>query len=642
MEKLKHCIDEWSYRIVGPTTVHLKFEFYLLVSLTLLTVSSLQGLYKENFGRAGDYMFVFVVAACLSRHLIFRLLCTWDPSTHCTPTLTGLISHFCTAHLTGGQVYDRPSASVLSRLVGTVVPNEQKSMAWMSLLPTSFVYAWHLLVVGIWLPLKNRRIARDRSLSHGSRHRNVRYSSSMPASLKVGLKNGAHAARSKKLLAYIYTGLAHGPSLQFVLPILALALIGSGLGLYHSRFFNIRSSLADHIEYNLLAMSTRSHSSLTMPMENDHPYGAYRRPTRQSWWNIFLEISALGNVLPLLFFCRVLLPLPDLMAGGNVVKDVRQDSRSGATGTTSTGGAASTSGSTRTSSKVARMAKDSLSMIHLNPQDTPWTERVRPIATSNRLRLTCQAASVRLIENIFLCAILPRTHYTCRATGHCPTGIPAWEMNKILFPVGVSSPYREDGLSLFGYMEWDVPSALLTGVCVVSVSAVLLSAHTLVTNRSYLSILGYLAGEWERTVAVETEQSATVPNAWDSRKRYKKGDLVAFALPGQLKPSFYRATVDNPDGKPMDLKPLHKLLQTELGHPSTSLTTARLATMQLWVVLSLTFGWLFSTVFGYSTYGALVRLIASLLALQSLVTVSSMDYGELARINDEAMASAST
>jgi hypothetical protein len=632
MERLhvRQRLDEWSYRILGPTTVHLQFEFFLLISLTLLTISSLQGLYKESFGLPGDYIFVSLVFLCLSRHVIFRHICTWDKSTHASPSLLGFLSHFFTAHLTGGQVYDRPPAPVLARLVGSSYNEDGGSISWCGLLPSSVIYAWQLLRVRIWLPLEQRR-RREERRSGSRRRRYGNYSQRASTSSNTEPHDWLQRSFTSAVKAVHSAWMSYGPTLQFILPLLAVALVVAGLGLYHTQYFVSSPSrrTPDDIDWNLLAMDPRSRDAMKVSPEADRRRGIYRHKTQPTWGAIFLEMMVVGECLSLLFFLRVLLPLPDLVAGNNVVNDVRQDFPTGSSG----GGSGA-----RSSSKTSSKAKDNL-QLQQHQHESPWTERIRPIVTTPRLRLHICVTLVRLAENLFLCCILPRTLYICRATGHCPAGTPLWELSRIIFPVGVSSPYREDGLPFFGFMEWDGPSAAWTVVCVMSVTTVLLAAHALVMNKAYLAILGYLACEWKLLGLSELQELAStpIPGTWDPRKKYKEGDLVAY-MSGR-KTMIYRSTSDSPEGKPMNLAVFHDSLQSELGHPATSRTLSRLASIQLCVTVAITFLTACLGMLGYSSHGTYLALLANLVALHALVTVGETNYGELERLNDEIKAS---
>jgi hypothetical protein len=207
---------------------------------------------------------------------------------------------------------------------------------------------------------------------------------------------------------------------------------------------------------------------------------------------------------------------------------------------------------------------------------------------------------VRLVENIFLVGVLPRTFYACRASRHCPSGLPLWEVSRILYVGGFSEPRRSDGGGFSDFMEQDALSSFFTYFNVIQLSVVLLSVHTLLMDRSYLSILGYISGEWElidtwrgiHDISQSTNEaksssqhhSTTIgsigdnPHPWDQRRKYKKGDLVFYGS------SVYQATSSSPEGRPADKSVIrmNKTLRSEFGHPSSSKLVLQVARFQLW------------------------------------------------------------
>jgi hypothetical protein len=96
---------------------------------------------------------------------------------------------------------------------------------------------------------------------------------------------------------------------------------------------------------------------------------------------MFLVIT-FGTASSLILYGRVMLPIPEFVAGTNVLKAIRAETRilGGGTG----GGTGKTS--------------------KLKDKDLPWAENYKSITTENRLRLYYKVAVVRVLENIYLCA----------------------------------------------------------------------------------------------------------------------------------------------------------------------------------------------------------------------------------------------
>lgn len=116
---IKTRLSHWRYKFLGPSTVHLQHEFCLLITLTFLTNASLISLYKSSFGSApktvlggflsGDYFYLLVTFACLSRHLLHRILCTTETGTSMSHPLWNLRDHVARIWIwafSGGHSFD--------------------------------------------------------------------------------------------------------------------------------------------------------------------------------------------------------------------------------------------------------------------------------------------------------------------------------------------------------------------------------------------------------------------------------------------------------------------------------------------------------------------------------------------------------
>lgn len=240
--------------------------------------------------------------------------------------------------------------------------------------------------------------------------------------------------------------------------------------------------------------------------------------------------------------------------------------------------------------KWVPMSQKSRSKVQRESSDLPWAEQQKPIATENRFRLLCKIAGIKLVENLFVCAILPRTGLACRATGHCPEGASLLEMSKIYYPAGITSALRSDAVqqSAFSFNSSDRIASVMTIISTVVITWTLLMSQAATLNRSYLGIMGYIAGEWVVVDTTSDPDIAGVATNWDPRRRYKKGDLISQSYPtgGQ---SIYRATSNSPEGRPFDLylRATHDIFRNELGHPATSQIIAFVSGVQFILVYSL-------------------------------------------------------
>jgi hypothetical protein len=643
---LSEKMSQLSYTLFGPTTTHLQYEFYLLLSLTLLTVSSLQGLYKDSFGTIGDYCYLLLTTTWLSRHLLLRWLCMWDPSSSTHPTLLGFVSHFVTTHITGGQTFDRPPSALLVKQVGTPNPGQQprdindSSISLRNLIPPSILYLIQIVWIWICLPLldilqgTSRRKPRHNShSSSNSAYSNGRYRSSSNINnnnnnrdnIDISNSNSRELGSFQRFLQttiqYVHSfGTSYGPTLQFLIPL-------ATSGYYVWCIADIIYRTPTEIKPSSVAMSAQA--SQKYVSEHAGPvkaFGAYRKMEQPSFAQVWFYVTIFGTFASLIFFNRIALPIPEQVAGSNAIKDVRNEARSKSM-------SSKTRGSSNSNSSSGGSSRDN--------QDAVWTERTQSVQTDNRIRLTLHVALVRWLDNLLVCGILPRTSYACRATGHCPAGAQIWQLSKVLYPAGITSPLRKDGAygTAFALLAPDPWSALWTILGVTMVTGVLLLAQTMSSNKSYLAIMGYIcAGEW---ALVEKSKVAglsfsTTPAVWDPRRKYKKGDLILYP-PGSRRASVYRATSHSPEGRPYDrrLQAAHEGLCTELGHSGTSMLLLKASKLQLVYVMLNGALWIGYKLMGYPAYGLIVALAANLVAAHAVLDVGTSNSKELGQLNAE-------
>jgi len=256
----------------------------------------------------------------------------------------------------------------------------------------------------------------------------------------------------------------------------------------------------------------------------------------------------------------------------------------------------------------------------------------------NKFRLICKIASIRLFEALVISAIVPWMGSTCRYTGHCLEGLSFIELSRILHPIGIIAPYRDDllrrsgtsfGLSEFGCVMWITISIIVTTLSILLAQAITL-------NRSYLGTMGYIAGGW--TIVEPNDPcliGASSPSQWDPRRKYKKGDLI-------VEHSFrtrtiYKATSNSPEGKPLDisLRATHLLFSDELGHPSTSTVIAYCSASQVGMLLTTILLILAAICLGRG-YGSLLWIVgANLIGSYGILRAVHPPYDELADLANQ-------
>ena len=302
---------------------------------------------------------------------------------------------------------------------------------------------------------------------------------------------------------------------------------------------------------------------------------------RPSWLSLILQVISLGTILSLFFYGRLLLPIPEFVAGTNVLKAIRAESRILASG----GG----------TGKGFRQKGD-------RDRDLPWAEQYKSITAENRLRLYFKVALMRTIENTWLCVILPQTEFICRFTEHCEPGPLLWGPSGI---TGIAGRRFGKGGSMLtnsydALMKDDSASAIIW-VSTVLITLLVLTAQMTITNRTYLAIMGYISGEWSLVDDVDCTPDDYNPNSrsflqffmegfgftssksfrrsnsslmqWDPKRRYQKGDRIAYD------DRVYEAISNSPEGPPFDpfLRTAHDLFSDELGQPMTSYMISCLA-----------------------------------------------------------------
>lgn len=694
-------LRQWKYELVGPTTAHLRYEFCLLVSLLILTVGSLRGLYKDSFGTKGDFVYLLLTGIVAGRHLLFRLLCTWDPSTHASPSLTGLVSHFLQSHCTGGQTFDRPASlqrqwlhrechgassstappAAADRLLAITAVSDatvgNTEVSWLDLLPSTVFYAWQIVRVDFLYPLSCLFSSKRPYNTKRSAHKRTSFSK-RNSNPKSGFRVTLEAIQEAAFHLFIQ----YGPSLQFC--------IGLGVFLYYKwhiyeyrtgkspmSLFYSPETLA-YRETTVLSVSTQNTNAIRQAAgkNGDRGAGIYDRMVEPTERDVLFVMLSFGTLFCLFVFSRIVPPLPDLVAGGNVIKDVRNEARAAALENSAAAAANSGSGGGGgggSNKKGSRHSRNWLlawpiaafkyvmeTFVETSPttaaasEAAPWTERQRSIVSENRLHMAVAVIIVRVLENVVLFGILPRTHFACRASGHCPAGPPLWELARVLYPGGHTQPRRLDGWNLFHFMERDPASMTWSFLGVVIISLILLVAQMVVLNKSYLSTMAYISGEWalidsrknsKRSLSSAALQqlssTGSEPTVWDPKRKYKKGELVCYP---HASDAIYQATSNSPEGKPRDreLYGMNELLKKELGHPSTSSYLSDLAAIQFMVILAHMLVWLVLVVIGhsYTTYGMFYGILAHIVASQGLVSLArpSSNMSELRQLHAEVVA----
>ena len=306
------------YKLVGPTTVHLRHEFYLLVALILLTISSLQACYVDTFGSWGDCKFLFLITLWLARHLVLRWLSTSDASTSKSPTLSGLLVFWWTSYLMAGQYFDRPNPQVVAKQLGTAHTDDGRIVTSIaSFLSPSIRYCWQLVRVRLWFPLLDLYDRLWRALPLDSRKFSLLIfpvASHQASSPKISLGvNQAHAYWIEFWTIYV--------SLQTLIPIATV--------LFYI-WYCVTIIREPEISYPL----TMNSRNLQEEELDSKAFGSYTKLLQPTMTQMVMALSAVGTLAAILLYNQIVLPLPDLVAGSNVLKAVRNEAKINVSNTT--------------------------------------------------------------------------------------------------------------------------------------------------------------------------------------------------------------------------------------------------------------------------------------------------------------------
>lgn len=676
----------------------------------MLTIGSMSALYKESFGSYyGDYVYLFLTFLVSSRHLLFRIFCTWDPSTHASPTLFGFISNTIQSHLIGGQTFDRPappmqqqlyqqnysgsagassqqnninintdyrtsggggshaisslsSSTSSSMLLTATVPPlsaadrmtqifggalETKQASSVSqVVPSSLVYGWQLPRRYLWFPLTRLQTKMSTQFlmkmgnDNNNNHRNDQNNNNLfGAQFSAYRASGRSFQTTFQYLKSVFKPIeqcivqywiSYAPSVQMCVAMLTLFY---GMSVMSWYFFGISIISMIHTIFNAEDYSAKLAENYA---------GKYDQNIKPSDFRVIFIMLSFGILWSVIYTSRVELPLCDMTASGSVARDVHRASHRDSTarlGSNNVDAKGRKSGSRSNSGggfgwysrniylkNAARAMWQSVFSSPPASETAAWSERQVSIATENRLELSLQFVNLRVLENVFLVGILPRTHFTCRSTGHCPSGLSPWNLSVILFPGGFNQAGRSLNHDWFNLMESDVLSFIWTLVGVIIVSVVLLLAQMTVLNRSYLALLAYHCLEWEKvrkkgegsTSAVERHvqhQPNTAVTVWEPKRTYTKGDLVFY--PDAASGNVFRAAINGPANRPYNRDGnlrMNKKLIEELGCPSTSLYLGELASYQLAATLLSFAGWLWLLFSGRFRSGQTLGLMWAVLA----------------------------
>jgi len=315
---------------------------------------------------------------------------------------------------------------------------------------------------------------------------------------------------------------------------------------------------------------------------------------------IFCVLGIVCTISSLIVYGRILLPLPDMVSntcGFNPGK---------------------VSGKSLKSQRVGK----------------PWSETYKSIESEDRFHLYAKVTFLRILENLFLCAILPQTEYVCKATGHCETDVMIFELNGIPSVTGVK------GQSMFDNIIQDRLSAFIIAVSVISVTTLTLISQAATLDRSFLSRKGYVdsglgSNEISYSDSGRSGLSAKRSSAFDSLsssgssrkiKRYDDSFVVGNSWIST------RFNFSSSLGKFRHF--VNRVFANEVGPLSTSRILAVSSHIHLLQIIFIMFVLVMYTVFNKNFY-ALGLTFVAVVNSSGAMDIGVLEYDELQTIADE-------
>ena len=584
--------------LLGPTTVHLRYECALLLCNALLTSAALVSIYRGGFGSWDDLRYVALSVLVMSRHVALRWLCLNDTSTSSHPTVMGtmakILSKFCAA----GQVFDSPPSSVLMTSDQHEVGGYGKGRAGRTIL----IRAWcRRLMTTFGIPNYGNRsgdtstgtsntTGNGKSSGSGTQHARKKSGGASSGGGGGGGRQTINFSSDRESakddpsplsdpIAYIRSyapELAHKlatfrekyvPPTQKCVWLGTLLLAAVGLRyFYQSESGDVPvegyPGAGDMFHSNGLSSQTNPQNPLgnnpKQAVQHDsaaseyggfgslfglgtpgarHRSGGPEGHDPPSFVAIVFHLSWMITVASLLIFGRVFFPAPDLAVSTSAQKAIRADMRHHGGGGGGGGG------------KHGSKSKH-------HSESIPWAEQYYSINADNRFRLHCRVIFLRIIENVLLCVVVPHTEFACIAAGHCSPNPYVWDLPGYL---GVaSSRNRVGGFpgSMYEDVVFDKFVSVVLALTIVVITGAILMSQVVALDRSCLASMGYLNEE----LIKRPEKGSSRSGGRNRDRRTGVADIDPFRDTNFLKNIYSRL--------------MWRIFRYEVGHQSKSRVTA--------------------------------------------------------------------
>ena len=475
------------YKLFGISTPHLEHELILLFSSVSITTASSMSLYRYTFPTPRDIYYIVMTFLWFSRYIIHRIICTTDTnSTQHGPNdgwrfINSFIARFqwlWISMTSGGQYYDVP-LSMLTRIhakeeISNDFSNGEEINYNTSGFHESFVVRVFLLrpicfIVSSakWFAryLRPKQVAEDLDWippEKPSRRGSHTGASTTSQDVKRKVQGNEDSFRNiygieyRRMRYSVSMCWNHLPQAQAVIFFGALCLCSLQLYMHYSvwkmnSIFKKRSSMFGISFYNDPDFENEPLNSMIFERKflAKHNFGRSNIELLYSPVGVLCTIMTIGCLGSLLFFGRLILPIPDL---------------------------------------VASPQEFGRHKSHVKKIGTPWCEKYRSITNADRFELHFTVILLRVLEYFILCFSLPRSEYICKATGHCDIDVTIFEMG----PLAING---ESGRRMYDRLIYDSFLMWVIGIITILITFLVLLSSAVTLDRSYLAMKAFLYQE---------------------------------------------------------------------------------------------------------------------------------------------------
>lgn len=291
-------------------------------------------------------------------------------------------------------------------------------------------------------------------------------------------------------------------------------------------------------------------------------------------------IAIWGTTMSILFYRRLILPLPDLIADNFIF--------------------------TGKVSKTRRM-----------DNHKAWSEQSKSIMSENRFYLHLKVITLRVIEYVIVCALLPRTEYVCKVTGHCT-------IETMVFESGTPTAVDARGYRMFENLVCDQFLGFIVVSSVLFSTSVILISQVITLDKSYLALKGYVNNHESTLIGSASKKSG--------RKSSTHAESISFDFPIDYS---YRRNQNQSRGIVNTLqrwkKSGYELFSNELGALTTSRILSICANAHLAFSLFVTIAWLIFILLGRDWYALVLVYIALFASALEIGFLDRHAMGNIAR-----------